>query len=208
VKIGFNRVSFILPVGVLIVTGCRGETEVSPSTVLQVLTGDMSASLVLPTARQVPSMCPFQSDAFHPNLTCFVAQPCGSASSLQLTVTMKVQPGADGTVTGTSDVIGTEAIGVCSPRPLQTLPVSLTFPVTGSTSNIVFGGTSATVESLSSQLANFRRTFSFAGTRRDTMVSGTLSYNEEFAAPAGGISTTGSGSVAIEMTLRVRAVPR
>jgi hypothetical protein len=40
------------------------------------------------------------------------------------------------------------------------------------------------------------------------MVSGTLSYNEEFVAPAGGISTTGSGSVTIEMTLRTRAVPR
>src|SRR5258705_3470576 len=168
----------------------------------------MSASLVLQTVRQAPSICPFQSDTLHPNLTCFVPQPCGSASSLQLTVTMKMQQGADGTVTGTSDVIGTEAIGVCSPRPSQTLPVSLTLPVTGSTSNIVFGGTSATVESLSNQLANFRRTFSFAGTRRDTMVSGTLSYNEEVVAPAGGISTTGSGPLPIQMTLRNRPVPR
>ncbi|HEY3162253.1 MAG TPA: hypothetical protein VGJ78_25020 [Vicinamibacterales bacterium] len=172
VKTRFNRAYFALSFGVLTFTGCSGENAVSPSTISQIVTGDVSASLILQTVRQLPTMCPFQSATFQPNLTSFVAQPCGSASSLQLTLTMKVQPGADSTVTGTSDVIGTEAIGVCSPRPLQTLPVSLTFPVTGSTSNVVFGGTSATVESLSNQLANFRRTFSFAGTRRDTMVWG------------------------------------
>ena len=208
VKFRFNRAFFVLSLGVLILTSCGGETAVSPSTVSHVVTGDVSASLVLQTVTQRVTMCLFESPSLHPNLTCLVPEPCASTSSLQVTVTMKMQAGADGTVTGTSDIIGTEGIGVCSPRPLQTVPVSLTFPVTGSTSNIVFGGSSATVESLSNQPAEFRRTFAFAGTRRDTVVSGTLTYNEEFASPAGTRLTTGSGSVAVETTLRVRAIPR
>ena len=187
-----------------------GGNATSPSPVPQLVDGDISGSMILQTITHTVSMCGFSDPTtiIHTNLTCFVPNSCGSASIVQLTVTMKIQPDAEGNVTGTADITGTETIGVCSPRPSQNVPVSLSFPVTGSTSKVVFGGTAATMASLSNQLADFKRTGAFAGTLRDSVVSGTLSYNVDFASPSGTTFTTGSGSTTFDTTLRVHAIPR
>jgi hypothetical protein len=121
---------------------------------------------------------------------------------------MKVQSSAEDSVTGTADIAGTENIGVCLPRPSQTVPVSLSLPVTGSTSRVVFGGTTTTTTPLVNSSADFTRTVAFAGTLRGDIASGTLTYTEQFASPSGTTFTTGSGSTTLEATLRTRAVPR
>ena len=178
----------------------------SPSQVPRDYTGTISAQVMLPTITHSVSMCSGnifgQSDTLHPNLTCLIPRSCMSVSKLQLTFKLTLVADADGTVKGTSAASGSEALGLCFPTASDGVLVEVTFPVTGSVSSVVFGGTTSTIESHGNQTADIKRTFAFAGTLRDRVVTGTLTYNEEFASPSGTSFTTGSGSAAFETTLR------
>jgi hypothetical protein len=128
-----------------------------------------------------------------------------STSNLQLVVKMTLTATPESIVIGSSDMTGTETIRVCGSLA-QSVPVGLSHPVTGSVSNVAFAGTSSSVESLqgsTAQPADVKRTVAFVGTLRDGVISGTLTYNEEFASPpATTVGTTGSGSATFETTLR------
>ena len=163
--------------------------------------------MILQTLRQRVGMC-VPSEGFHTLLTCFITEQCGSANVVQLTIAMNVQTDNDGKVTGTADVSGGETIGVCSPTPMQSVPVSLSFPVTGSGSNLVFGATTITTSLLSNQSINFKRTVGFAGRMSNSTVAGTLTYDEELTSPASGLLLNATGSTTLDATLSVRAVPR
>jgi hypothetical protein len=80
--------------------------------------------------------------------------------------------------------------------------------MTGSTSNVVFGGTIATVSPLSNQPVTFRRTAAYAGRMSNGIVTGTLAYREEIESPSASPFSTASGALTLDTMLRVRAVPR
>jgi hypothetical protein len=187
-------------------SGCS-DPPTRPSAVSSVVSGPISGQFALPTTTSRLTACVFaQPSSFHTNLTCVIRESCVSVTDVQLTLKMSMIESAGGAISGTSEITGTDTLGLCSPRPSQVMPVSLTVPVTGSQANITFGGSSTVAGLLSGQSADFNRAIAFTGTLRDGIVAGTVTYGEDFATQFGTINGSGSGS--FQATLRVRAVPR
>ena len=155
----------------------------SPSPARSVLTTTISPELSLPTVRHRPTMCVptiSPSTSIRPNLTCVVAESCMSTSLLQLAVRMILETSQDGTIRGSSDMTGTEKIRICNSSVAESVAVALSYPLIGSVSNVVFGGTTSAVDSLQGSThapANVKRTVAFTGAIRDGAVSGMLTYS-------------------------------
>lgn len=189
----------------VITLACSGANPSSPTAVSSVVSSTISGQFLLPTTRSTLTGCPFAPSAFHTNLTCIIRESCVSVSDLQVTVTLSIAEDS-GAISGTSEITGTDTIGLCSPRPTQVIPLSLTVPITGSSSNVVFGGTSSIVGLLSGQSTEFKRSIGFTGSMRDRVLAGTLTYSEDFGNQFNSVIASGSGS--FQTTMRERAVPR
>ena len=190
------------------VIGCGGNPA-SPSPVTHPYSGALSGQLTIPSFRPVISMCVFPAipdPGIHPALTCILQEACVSRSDLQLAVKMMLYENPNGTVIGSADISGSETIALCGAAAVQTLPLSLSYPVTGSATQLAFGATTASIESLQGgvgQSHDLKRTVAWLGALRDGVVSGTLTYGEEFAPrPATTLGTRGSGAAAFATALR------
>jgi len=127
-----------------------------------------------------------------------------STSTIEFAEKMTLHVVRDGTVAGRSDITGSETMKVCGGATVI-VPVSMSYPVTGSASGVAFAGAAASVESLigpNGYPANVNRMTAFAGALRDGVVWGTLTYKEEFESVPEAFMYAGSGSSAFETSLR------
>ena len=185
-----------------------GGAATAPSPVTRTFAGDLTTAYFMPTQSHTVTMCvpPINSTLLHTNLTCILPVTCITINTPQLTLTANLETNpADNSVNGTATINGSEMLRGCAFA--RTVNVALSFPITGTSSTVTFGGTVVSTDRASS--IDFTRVVTFTGALVDgPKLSGTLTYDEQFISPSGATfpsaSSSGSGTGIFDVALAAR----